>query len=126
MMQTETDVMNLSRLAIQAAGGVAWRNNTGALPNPDTGVPVRFGLGNDSARINEVFKMGDLVGIYQGIFCMWECKPPGWRYTGTKREVAQWNAILQVRGHRGRAGFVTHPDMAVAVMMGWVLGEHYA
>lgn len=117
-MRTETDVQNLTRLAVQAAGGVAWRNNRGALPD-ERGIPVRFGLANDSSQLDRTFKTGDLVGIGPGgLFVMWECKPPGWRWRGTDREVAQWNAIKYVRERGGRAGFVTHPDEAVAVMMG--------
>lgn len=134
-MLTETDVQNLSRLAIQRAGGVAWRNNRGALPD-QRGIPVRFGLGNDSARLSETFKTGDLVGLYPcrvqlldagsmpvpvyslGIFCMWECKPPAWRWRGVQHERAQLAAIKFVRGHGGRAGFVTEPDEAVAIMRG--------
>jgi hypothetical protein len=143
-MRTETDVQNLTRLAVQAAGGVAWRNNRGALPNPETGVPIRFGLANDSSQLDRTFKTGDLVGLYPaqmmvdvpvwngtqlqrtviGIFCMWECKPPGWRWRGTDREVAQWNAIKYVRERGGRAGFVTHPDEAVAVMLGTSRGAY--
>lgn len=143
-MRTETDVQNLTRLAVQAAGGVAWRNNRGALPD-ERGIPVRFGLANDSSQIDRTFKTGDLVGIYPetrqawgytdgkfgplpatltGIFCMWECKPPGWRWRGTDREVAQWNAIKYVRERGGRAGFVTHPDEAVAVMLGTSRGAY--
>jgi hypothetical protein len=120
-MQTETDVQNMSRLAIQAAGGIAWRNNVGALKD-ERGIPVRFGLANDSKRFNEVFKTGDLVGIYQGLFVMWECKEPGWKWSGTKREVAQRNAIVFVRERGGRAGFVTDPAEAVAIMRGHSLG----
>ena len=121
-MKTETDVQNLSVWAIQKAGGVALRNNSGVAREVDrhgqTRV-VRYGLGNTSERFNRECKSGDLVGIApDGIFCMWECKPPDWRYTGTDRERAQWNAILWARRHRGRAGFVTHPDEAVAVMLG--------
>ncbi len=121
-MKTEQDVQNLSVLAIEAAGGMALRNNSGVareLNDDGTTRYVRYGLGNTSAKINEVFKTGDLVGIGPGgIFCMWECKPPGWRYTGTDRERAQLAAIVWVRQWGGRAGFVTHPDEAVAVMRG--------
>jgi hypothetical protein len=117
-MQTETDVQNLTRLAVQSAGGTAWRNNRGALLRPD-GVPVRFGLANDSEQLGRRFKTGDLVGMTPGgLFLMLECKPPGWRYTGTEREVAQLAAIRYVRTRGGRAGFVTHPNEAVAVMLG--------
>lgn len=116
-MQTETDVQNLSILAIEQHGGGALRNNSGCLPRED-GTPVRFGLGNTSEKFNREFKTGDLIGIYQGIFCMWECKPPGWHYTATPRERAQWNAIRWVRAHGGRAGFVTHPAQAVVIALG--------
>lgn len=122
VMKTETDVQNLSVLAIEAAGGAAMRNNSGVAREIDekTGKIryVRYGLGNTSENFNRVFKTGDLVGLYQGIFCMWECKQPGWRWHATERERAQYNAILMIKRHGGRAGFVTHPDEAVAVMIG--------
>lgn len=136
---TEADVQNAVRLAIQEAGGVAWRNNRGALPNPETGVPVRFGLANDSSKLDAVFKTGDLVGLYpvqvhygpwgaamtsalMAIFCMWECKKPGWTWRGTDHERAQLNAINFVRERGGRSGFVTDPAQAVAIMLGQGLG----
>lgn len=121
-MKTETDVQNLSILAIEAAGGWAGRNNSGVAREVDekTGElrPVRYGLANTSAKFNKVFKTGDLVGLYRGIFCMWECKVPGWRYRGGEHERAQWAAIQHVRRYGGRAGFVTHPDQAVEIMLG--------
>ena len=100
------------RIAFSASGGRAWRNNVGALKRED-GVPVRFGLANDSAMINKVLKSGDLIGIKPrivtqdmvgqliGQFWSRECKEPGWRYTGTEREVAQlaWvNLVLRMGG----------------------------
>lgn len=130
-MRTETDVQNLARVLIAQYGGVAWRNNTGVAReiDEDTGRmrPIRYGLGNDSAKLNAAFKMGDLVGMdAHGLFCMWECKRPGWRYTGTDTEVAQWTAIKFVRAHGGRAGFVNHPDQAVAIMQGTGQGAYTA
>ena len=100
------------RLAFSASGGRAFRNNVGALKD-DRGVPVRFGLANDSAAQNRVLKSGDLIGLKPrivtqdmvgqliGQFWSRECKEPGWRYTGTDREVAQlaWvNLILRMGG----------------------------
>lgn len=147
-MRTEHDVQNLSILAIQAAGGAALRNNSGVAREVDekTGQlrVVRYGLGNTSEKFNREFKTGDLVGLYPervminkhvwngdqlvhatiGIFCMWECKRPGWRYTGTERERGQWNAIQWVRKRGGRAGFVNHPDQAVAIMLGTGTGAY--
>jgi len=81
-------------------------------------VPVRFGLGNISEKFNRDFKTGDYIGIYRGLFCMWEFKRPLWVWSGTEHERAQWNAIKWARAYGGRAGFVTHPDEAVAVMLG--------
>lgn len=100
------------RIEFGKTGGRAWRNNVGALKRED-GVPVRFGLANDSAMINRVLKSGDLIGIKPrivtqdmvgqliGQFWSRECKEPGWRYTGTAREAAQlaWvNLILRMGG----------------------------
>lgn len=100
------------RVAFSASGGRAWRNNVGVLTRED-GVPVRFGLANDSAMVNRVLKSGDLIGLKPrivtqdmvgqliGQFWSRECKKPGWRYTGTEHEVAQlaWvNLILRLGG----------------------------
>lgn len=131
-MRTETDVQNACRLAIQEIGGVLWRNNVGALPDA-RGIPVRFGLANDSAQFNRVFKTGDLVGIMPvkvhmgmvGMFIMIECKEPGWKWGNTERERAQWEAIQFVRKMGGRAGFVTSPAQAVDVATG-LSGGAYA
>lgn len=123
-MKTETDVQNLTRLAVQKAGGVAWRNNRGALKDA-RGIPVRFGLANDTSALDKVFKTGDLVGIGPGgVFCMWECKKPGWKWCGDERERAQWAAICFVRERGGRAGFITSPEMAVAIMHGVHMGAY--
>lgn len=106
------------RIAFSATGGRAWRNNVGVLTD-DRGVPVRFGLANDSAQINKVLKSGDLIGIKPrivtpdmlgqliGQFWSREVKKPGWRYTGTEREVAQmaWNSLVLRLG--GDARFTT-------------------
>ena len=57
-MKTEKFITDEARMTIQGHGGVLWRNNSGALPGP-TGRPVRFGLGNDSTRINRIRKYTD-------------------------------------------------------------------
>jgi hypothetical protein len=117
-VKTETDVMNLCRLAAQGIGGVLWRNNNGALPRPD-GVPVRFGLANDSSKLNAVFKSSDLIGICpDGRFAAVECKEPGWVWRGTPEEVAQLRYVLDVRARGGRAGFATRPGHAGVILTG--------
>ena len=69
---------------------------------------VRYGLGNDSAQVNAVLKSSDLIGITPvggvGIFTSYEIKKPGWRYTGTPREVAQlrWLELVVSLGGIGK------------------------
>lgn len=122
---TEDDVKNAARLAVQAIGAVLWRNNVGALPD-ERGVPVRYGLANDSKAINEVFKSSDLVGIAPGgVFMAIECKGGDWKWGGTKREKAQAAFIEYVRARGGRAGFIRDPAMAVTIALGLGLGEPF-
>lgn len=115
---SESDVQARIRLAASQAGDVLWRNNSGVLPDA-RGVPVRFGLCNESAKVNDKCKSSDLVGIKRvlvtrelvghtfGIFYAREVKRAGWRYTGTPREVAQLRFIEAVVAMGGDAGFAT-------------------
>lgn len=114
--KSETKVQNDKRLEAVEVGSILWRNNSGAAINSN-GAPVRFGLGNDSKKINEVFKSPDLIGIKPtvvttemigqtlGVFLARECKPEGWVYKGTKRETAQLNAINKINSMGGDAKF---------------------
>jgi len=115
---TEAYVQALVRLEAPRYGCTLWRNNVGALTD-DRGVPVRYGLANDSAKFNKVFKTGDLVGIRPvlirpehvgtifGRFVMRECKKPGWKYCGDAHESAQLAAIQFVNAKGGDAAFCT-------------------
>ena len=112
------------RTSIAAQGAMAWRNNVGATPArcPDCGasqVPVRYGLANDSSRLNKRIKSSDLIGCIPrmvtpdmvgttvGQFAALECKRRGWKYTGTDREAGQaaWLALISRLG--GYARFTT-------------------
>lgn len=115
---SEAAVQNNVRLLASAQGGRLWRNNVGCL-NDERGVPVRFGLANDSGAVNHVCKSSDLIGIMPvtitpemvghtvGQFWSVECKREGWKYSGNTREAAQlkWLEIVTALG--GRAAFST-------------------
>jgi len=121
---SEARVQQRVRLAVAKQGGRAWRNNVGATPSrcPDCGakqVPIRYGLANDSQRLNERIKSSDLilaiprliqphhVGTMMAQFGAIECKRGGWKYTGTPREAGQaaWLALVAKLG--GYATFTT-------------------
>ena len=115
---SEAAVSNRLRVAASQQGGRLWRNNVGALLD-ERGVPVRYGLANDSAQLNRVVKSADLIGIYPlhiepqhvgttvGQFWSIEAKEAGWHYAGRGREVAQFAWVQLVLSLGGRAGFAT-------------------
>lgn len=106
MSRVENDLASEIRLKASELGVTLWRNNSGVATNRD-GRPVRFGLGNDSAQLNAAMKTSDLIGITsRGLFVAFELKKPGWRYTASDREEAQWNFINYVQRNGGIAGFV--------------------
>lgn len=112
----EGDVQNLVRLEASKKGLRLWRNNNGACYD-DTGRFIRYGLANDSKKVNDVIKSSDLIGIRPvlitqekvgttiGQFVAREVKRGGWLYSGTKRELAQFNFINLVSSLGGDAAF---------------------
>lgn len=115
---TEKAVGQRLRAQAFAAGAVLWRNNVGALPDA-RGVPVRYGLMNESAPMNARLKSPDYVGIRPvliephhvgtviGQFLARETKAADWKYSGTPHEIAQLNAINLIRTYGGDANFTT-------------------
>lgn len=105
-------------------GVFLWRNNVGAgTVYRDTDLcdqcrasqkkrPVRWGLANDSSRVNKVIKSADLVGLRRvlitpemvgkilGQFVSRECKPEDWAWRGDEHELAQlaWATIINDNG----------------------------
>ena len=118
-MQNEATVQAAIRIAASKAGWRLWRNNVGVLKN-ERGVPIRFGLANDSKNVNAMIKSADLIGIRPvlitpemvgtviGQFASIECKPEGWVMCATDtHELAQarWAEIVLLHG--GYAKFST-------------------
>jgi hypothetical protein len=101
-----------------------FRNNSGVLPDPITKRPVRFGLGNESKKLNKEFKSGDYIGVTPltitpemvgktvGVFTNLEVKAEGFverdSYRDNQREYGQKNYIVMIRKLGGLAGFVTN------------------
>ena len=109
---SEQDVQQSIRLQSSRSGARLWRNNVGAVTTEDNR-HIRFGLANESSKMNKRIKSSDLIGITPvnitadhigktlGVFTSIEVKRPGWKYTGTEREEAQraWlNLIINLHG----------------------------
>lgn len=115
---SEAAVQAAVRLEAADKGLYLWRNNVGALLDK-RGVPVRYGLCNDTAELNKNFKSGDLIGIRPvtvapahvgtviGQFVSRECKKVGWNYAGDAHEQAQMNWAELVLRAGGDAAFTT-------------------
>lgn len=118
---SEVGIQSRVRLDASYKGGILWRNNVGALQDK-RGVPVRYGLANDSAALNKVCKSADLIGIRPvvvtlahvgttiGQFASLECKHGAWQPGEDKeREQAQSNWAALVTRMGGYAKIVATP-----------------
>lgn len=88
-MRSEAAVQADARLAYDALGWRISRNNVGVLLDK-RGVPVRYGLWNETAALNHQVKSSDLIGWRPRLitpdmvgeviaqFVARECKPEGW------------------------------------------------
>lgn len=115
---SESGVQSRVRLQAARAGQYLFRNNVGACQDA-TGRLIRYGLCNESEKVNKVFKSSDLIGFnpvligreHIGLviaqFKARECKPENWRYSGTERERAQLAFLQLVNMHGGDAKFTT-------------------
>lgn len=111
--KSEAFVQSLIRLEAARAAPPCflWRNNIGA-GKLSSGSFVRWGLANDSRKLNERLKSGDLIGIRSvtvtpamvghrfGQFVSRECKREEWKYSGSLEENAQlaWATLINSLG----------------------------
>jgi hypothetical protein len=114
MIKSEAALINELKLEAGTKGIRLWRNNVGAVHTAD-GTFIRFGLANESSQMNHAIKSSDLIGIKEvlitqdmvgktiGQFVCREVKKPGWKYTGTDREMAQL-AFIQLINMLGGDG----------------------
>lgn len=115
---SEGAVQAVVRLEAARKGIRLFRNNVGALID-SRGVPVRYGLANESKEVNARCKSSDLVGwrpvLIQphhvgsviGQTVLRETKRVGWHYTGDEHEVAQLNWLTLGAADGCDAAFVT-------------------
>lgn len=110
--RNERDAQDAVRLEASQRGVRLWRNNVGAVTTDD-GRHVRFGLANDSSRMNAMVKSADLIGITPvvitpdmvgktiGVFTSIEVKGPRWLPGQTDtRTLAQrhWQQLVRALG----------------------------
>jgi hypothetical protein len=118
---SEAAVQANLRLEASRAGLRVWRNNVGVLEDR-RGVPVRYGLANDSATVNKSLKSGDLIGIRPvlitqahvghtlGQFVSREAKREDWCHRpNDEHEQAQLRWALLVLSLGGDAAFARGP-----------------
>ncbi|MCK5127517.1 MAG: hypothetical protein KAR42_14775 [candidate division Zixibacteria bacterium] len=115
---SEARVQTSIRLEASRVGCRLWRNNVGATKT-DEGGHIRYGLANDSTKMNAVIKSADLIGIRPvtiteahvggvfGQFVAREVKREAWVYTGDKRELAQLKFLELINALGGDAAFAT-------------------
>lgn len=118
---SEAAITQRVRLRASQQGARLWRNNVGVWID-DRGVPVRYGLCNESAGQNKKLKSSDLIGITPvlilpdmvgltlGVFTAYELKAGDWKYSNSKREQAQFSYINLVSSMGGIAKFINSED----------------
>jgi len=116
--KSEAAVTSIVRLEASKKGCRLWKNNVGALQSID-GRWIRFGLANESGKMNDFIKSADLIGIRPikiretmvgmviGQFVSREIKHSGWKYRGTPHEIAQMRWIELITSQGGDACFAT-------------------
>lgn len=111
---SEAAIQQQIRLALSAAGSVAFRNNVGQYLDPKTGRPIRYGLcvgSSDLIGWTPVLVTPDMVGKTLAVFTAIEAKTA----TGSPTP-QQINFIDQVIRAGGYAGIARSGADAVAIL----------
>lgn len=120
---SEAAVQNAVRMEAARRHMRLFRNNVGA--GEINGSQLRWGLANESSKINRIVKSSDLIGIAPGgRFISLEVKRPDWHYIGDQpcickphgrqcdrcHEKAQLAWLTFVNSMGGYAAFITSPE----------------
>ncbi len=121
-MTPEHAVQNARRLEASKLGYILSRNNVGVATRD--GIPVRYGLFNETKQMNQNWKSSDLIGLRPivitpamvgytiGQFVALEIKRSSWKFSpSNQREVAQLNFMNLVKSVGGYAKFVNREGM---------------
>ena len=120
-MKDESTVSDEVRLKASQLGWRLWRNNVGVAVDK-RGIPVRYGLCNESKRMNTKTKSSDLIGIRPvvitqdmvgttvGVFVAVEVKKSTWKWSGSPRELAQNNFLDIVNKLGGHGVFMNNTE----------------
>jgi len=115
---SEASVQMHLRLDAGYKGWRLWRNNVGAYMD-GAGNFIRYGICNDTKRMNSTLKSSDLIGIRPrviiaadvgstiGQFVAIEVKHGRWQPSGTERERAQANFLALIERLGGVGVFST-------------------
>jgi hypothetical protein len=112
---SEASITNIVRVEASKKGCRLWRNNVGATKTENGW--IRYGLANESGKMNKYIKSADLIGIRPvlitqehlgatiGQFISREVKAANWTYKNTEHERAQLRWIELITGLGGDACF---------------------
>ena len=120
-MMLEDEVQAKIRLEAPKQETTLWRNNSGALTD-SSGRTVRYGLCNESKKLNDKFKSSDLIGFTEvlitpsmvgkkiAVFTAVEVKREDWTGKLDFRGTAQAAFINYILSKGGFAGFANSVD----------------
>jgi len=135
MTTPESKASDVVRIEACQRGSRIFRNNNGACKDPNSGRLIRYGLANESKKLNSVFKSGDFIGVTPvvitqdmvgstiGVFTNIEVKAEGKvpaAITASKREGsrewAQLKFINLIKKLGGFAGFASNANHVAEIL----------